>query len=959
VNTGNSEKFLQELNKVFPDEVRSDQMSRGLYSTDASIYQQMPLAAITPKNRIEIQKIIELAAEYEIGVLPRAAGTSLAGQTTGEDVLVVDISKHLDQILEVKKSEGWALVEPGVIRDRLNAALKEKGVMFAPETSTSNRANIAGMIANDSSGMMSLRFGTTKHHVLGADTILADGTPCYFGLPEEMDEKGRSLLDGLLDIVERNRTLIEERYPKVLRRVGGYSLDRFLTEIPNLANILPGSEGTLAFMTTCKVKLVPLPKMVVGVACHFKEMIESLHAVPIMVKHGCLSAEFMDGALVELCKNNPATKKMMGWLRGEPGAVIPVEFDGDSVEDCESRMDAMIEEVKAAGLGYDFAKLMTPEELKDIAETRKAGLGVMNTVAGAKKAISFVEDACVPIEHLADYAAGVIEIIHNEDLELMTYGHASVGVLHLKPIVDLKTQEDRDKCTRISKKCMELCKSYGGSWSGEHGDGIARGAYNEEFWGAEMIEVFREVKRLFDPKGIFNPGTIFDTPPVMGPLRYSDGYAKLQYQSMYHFESEGGLQHAVEMCSGVGACRKIDEGLMCPSYNATRDEKDSTRGRANALRLAMSGQLGPEALSSKELYEVLDLCLECKGCKTECPSNVDMAKMKSEFLHAYHQKHGIKWREKLFAYSPDAGKMNSGLLAPIVNTVFAVPFLRKAFTKTMGIATERAFPTYSPIKFSTWFKRHQEPNLPADAPEVVLFDDTYIRYHETHNGVWAVRILEHLGYKVHLANAGCCCRTFMSKGILDEAKKRGTKTMMNLDKFAQKGLPILGVEPSCTSALRSDLPDLMDDREMGERVSNHVLPIEEFLDGQVIAGKIKVELPHAKDHYLLHGHCHQKSLFGTDPLKRLMGSTDNGDARIQELDTGCCGMAGSFGYEQEHYDLSMRIGEDKLFPAIRKAKEGTGFIACGFSCRHQIKDGTGEKAMHFIEALGRAMLGDE
>ncbi len=952
--TDQQQKFLRELKAEFDSSAHSDRMSRGLFATDASIYQQTPLAVLAPRDDSELKRAMRLAHEFEIPVLPRAGGTSLAGQTTGEDALVLDISQYMDHLLEVNAAERWAMVEPGMIRDRLNSLLAAQDLMFAPETSTSNRANIAGMIGNNSSGMMSIRYGTTISHVEGCEVMLADGTQTWFGPRHEMDETGNKILDQLLKIVEGNRPLIEERFPKVLRRVGGYSLDAFLGDDPNLAKIMVGSEGTLGFITKARLNLVEKPKVICAVACHFADLIESLRAVPTMVKHNPLSAEFMDGPLLRMSARNPTTAPLMSWYRGDPEAIIPVEFDGESVEECEAKIDALVEDLKKEGYGYEYVKLLDPQERLSILETRKAGLGVMLKMVGDWKPISFIEDACVPVENLADYAQGVIDLAAEEGLKIMSYGHASVGVLHLKPVVNLKTQEDREKCARLSQRVMELCKKYNGAWSGEHGDGIARGAQNELFWGADMIEVFRQVKRIFDPKGVMNPGKIFDTPPVMEPLRYRDSYLKSEYESMFHFREEGGLQGAVEMCNGVGACRKIDSGTMCPSFMATREEKDSTRGRANGLRLALSGQLGPDAFTSKALYDVLDLCLECKACRTECPSNVDMSRMKSEFLHAYHQKHGTKLREKIFAFSPETAKLNSGLLAPIVNSVFAVPLIRKTFNKMLGVAVERELPTYTRQRFQTWFDNRRKPELPEDAPEVVLFDDTYVRYHEPNIGKWAVRVLEQLGYRVIVAKAGCCCRTFISKGFLDEAKKRGERTLDNLDAYARRGLPIVGLEPSCVSSLRGDLADLMDDEDLGKRVAQAVMPIEEFLAKEVQAGRIKIELPNAAEKYLLHGHCHQKALFGTGHLKSLMGDSD-GSSRLYEVDSGCCGMAGSFGYEQEHYDLSQRIGESRLFPAVRERGEGVPVISNGFSCRHQVKDATGVKPMHFIEALGRAM----
>ncbi|CAN5183596.1 FAD-binding and (Fe-S)-binding domain-containing protein [soil metagenome] len=950
-------EFYKDLLAEFPDDVHSDAMSRGLYSTDASIYQQTPSGFFTPRNAESCRKAMVLANQHSVPVLARGGGTSLAGQTTAKDALVIDVSKNMYALEELNAEKKYVMVQPGLVRDQLNAQIAKSALMFAPETSTSNRANIGGMMMNNSSGMMSIRYGTTIHHIDGADGILADGRTLYFGRRSEMDATGHKLLDDLLKIINPKRALIEERFPKVIRRVGGYSLDSFLDDDPNLVKILCGSEGTLAFVTRIKATLVTKPKVVCAVAVHFADLLESLHATPMIVKHKPLSVEFMDGPLIQMSLANASVAPLCFWLEGSPEAVLGIEMDGDSIAECEARIDAVVAELKAAGYGYAFVKLLKDAERQAIVEVRKAGLGVMLKMNGDTKPISFIEDACVPVEHLADYTKDVYAICKDEDVPIMTYGHASVGVLHLKPVVNLKTQQDRDKCERISRRAMEACRKYKGSWSGEHGDGIARGAQNELFWGDEMMEVFRDVKRLFDPKGILNPGKIFDTPPVMGPLRYTGDYHKTTYESKFHYRSDGGFESAVEMCSGVGQCRKFGSGTMCPSYMATRDEKDSTRGRANGLRLAMSGQLGPDGMTSQELYDVMDLCLECKACSTECPSNVDMAKMKSEFLYTYQKKHGRSIRSRLFAGSPKMSRRNAGFLAPFANFTLSIPFLRRTINRVVGVAVERELPLYAPVPFQKWFRNRKAAALPPDAKEVVLFNDTYVNYHETHVGQWAVRVLEGLGYKVTLANAGCCCRPQISKGFLDEAKEIGGETLRNLDAFARKGFAILTIEPSCASSLRDDLPDLIDDEAMGKRIRESVMPIEEFLDREQKAGHLKIDLSRAKPSYLLHGHCHQKALNGTGPLKALMGSAD-GKARISEVDSGCCGMAGSFGYEQEHYKVSQAIGEQRLFPTVRKLDAETPVIANGFSCRHQIKDATGRKPMHFIEALGRAMYSE-
>ncbi len=927
-------------------------MSRGLYATDASMYQQMPLAAVIPRNRGEVRKALRLCVKHGVPVLPRGGGTSLAGQATASDALVIDASKFMNRVEEVSAEAGYAVVEPGVIRDQLNQHLAESGLMFAPETSTSNRANVGGMIGNNSSGMMSIRYGKTVDHLLGATVFLTDGTELYLGRREEMDVRGEALLDSLLSIIERNRALISERFPKVMGRAGGYMLDEFLGDDPNLAKILAGSEGTLAFLTSAKLRLVPKLRHVAAMAIHYGDLLESLRTVPLIVSHEPLSAEMMDAELIAMARTNPSTAALCDWVAGVPGAVIVVEMEGESPAECMAKLEKLRAELVANGSGYAHVMLNTPDERGKIIEVRKAGLGIMLKMIGDPKPLAFIEDAAVPVERLAEYAEKVLEICREEGVRVISYGHASVGLLHLRPVIDLKSESGREQVARISKRVMPLVREFGGSWAGEHGDGIARGALNEEFWGAEMIAVFREVKRLFDPKGLLNPGKIFATPEVNGPLRYTNAYKETERKSMFKFRDAGGFAGAVEMCNGVGACRKLGSGTMCPSFMATRDEKDSTRGRANALRLAMSGQLGPAALASKELHDVLDLCLECKACKTECPSNIDMAKLKSEFLHGYHEKHGAGLREKLFAFSPDAARRLSGWPANVVNPILRNPLVRRGISKVTGLAVERPLPRYASQTFPAWFERHRTRKLPDGAPRVVLFDDTFTNYHEPHVGKWAVFVLEQLGYRVKLASAGCCCRPLISKGFLTEARVRGERTLRNLASFVEAGLPIIGLEPSCVSALNDDLLDLVKDDRLADTMKGKVRSLEDFLSGEIPRRKLHLKLPGRSKEYLLHGHCHQKALSGSGSVKRVMAA---GRAEVNEVDSGCCGMAGSFGYESEHYEISQQIGEYRLFPAVRSCDTESTILASGFSCRHQIKDGTGRNAVHFAEALGRAM----
>jgi FAD/FMN-containing dehydrogenase/Fe-S oxidoreductase len=958
------EEVRRELERQFGARALVDPVSRGLYATDASVWQFEPIGIVVPESEEDIAAVLRLAREFGVPVLPRGGGTSLAGQTCNEAV-VLDVSKHLNRILEVNEAERWVRVQAGIVRDELNAALRPTGLEFAPETSTSNRANIGGMIGNNSSGTRSIRYGRTLEHVLECRVMLANGeiVECKPRSRAEIDalmagdsEEGK-LWRAMTKIVEENRALIEERFPKVLRRVGGYSLDVFPRDGDwNLAKFLCGSEGTLAVVLDAKLALVEAPRHVRMLAIHFADLIEGLATVPAILRHDPLSVEVLDGAMIELSRNNPSTRPHCFFIEGVPGLILTVEMEGDSPEGALARIERLRAECVAQGRGYAWAILDTPEKCFEVLELRRKGLGVSLSVPGDTKPVSWIEDACVPVEHLADYTRQVLEVATSFGLKTVIYGHASVGVLHIKPALNLKDPEHLKAMAEISRRAMQLCKSYGGSWSGEHGDGVARGAQNEEFWGPQMYEVFHQVKRAWDPKNILNPNRIIDAPAVNENLRYGADYRVTLPPTFFRFKDFGGFAPAVEMCNGVGACRKTLGGTMCPSYMATRDEEATTRGRANALRLAMSGRFGKEGIVHERVHEVLDLCLECKACKTECPSNVDMARMKSEHLAHYHAEHGTTLRERSFADAPVTGRRFSGLLAPVVNGVMGIAPLRRAMLGFLGIAQDRSLPAFAPKTLESWFDGRRERN--TDGRDVVLFGDCWANYHETAPGRYAVRVLEKLGFRVTLVANACCQRTRISKGFLDEARREGTRTVDLLRPLAARGFPILAIEPSCASSLTDDLPDLVDNVDAARTVASMVRPIEEFLAVEIATGRLPAPAPKGPaPRYLVHGHCHQKALFTTEAARRLLALEGNGVApQVAEVDSGCCGMAGSFGYEAEHYDISRKIAESRLLPAIRQEGPDTILVANGFSCRHQVADFAGRKSMHVIEAFGRALF---
>lgn len=968
----------RELRRGIRGEVHVDRVSRGLYSTDASLYQIDPVAVVVPRDRAEIEHALGVARKHELRVLPRGGGTSLAGQSAGE-CMILDTSKYMNQVIEWDVAGRWVRVEPGRVRDELNDILLPTGLHFAPETATSNRANIGGMIGNNSSGTKSIYYGKTVDHVLELDILLATGEAMHLAPMSQTEwEKAaqKETREGEIyrrvrEIIQANRSEIEKRYPKVMRRVGGYNLDAFPeTGDWNLAHLIVGSEGTLATVLEAKLNLEPIPPAKGVCVVHFDQLGQALRTVERIVAHGPSAVEILDATVIGLSRQNLETQRICGWIEGDPAAVLIVEFFAESETEIVAKIDALTAELQAEKLGYAHPRMLDAAAQAQVWGVRAAGLGLMLGMKGDAKPMAFIEDSAVPLAHLPDYIEEVLEVCRSLEVPVAMYAHASVGLIHVRPILDLKRSEDIENMKEISERTFELVRKYGGSWSGEHGDGLVRSYMNERFFGEQLYGAFREIKALFDPDGMMNPGKIVDSPAMDRDLRYGEDYRPTPPATHYHYREDGGFERAVEMCTGVGACRKTLGGTMCPSYIATRDEEHSTRGRANVLRLAMTGQLGPGAIAGDSVRAVYDLCLGCKGCKAECPSNVDVARLKSEVLSLHHDKHGATLGEKFFAHAPDLGRWiagpMAGVTAPVANWFARQTPIRSLLESRAGIDRRRPLPQHTSQPFPKWFES-REPKAPKQK-RVVLFDDTFMNQHEPQVGRAAVEVLEQLGYSVTLANAGCCCRPLISKGFLSEAKTRGLEVLKKLDVFLAQGLAVVVCEPSCWSALTDDLPDLIEDRALGDRVKQGVKPIDIFLAEELAEGRIEKKsaaqndasrgqapvLAPALAPALLHGHCHQKALYGTDAMKTLL--RELGGMDLEEIDSGCCGMAGSFGYEKEHYDLSMQVAEDRLFPAIRKKSAKTALIAPGFSCRHQISDGLGVCAKSFVEVL-RERLG--
>ena len=949
------DEFVRALEGALRGEVLADEHSRGLYATDASLYEMFPVAVALPRDEADVLAALRLAREYGVSVLARGGGTSLAGQTVGHS-LVLDFSRHMNRLLEVNVEERWARVEPGLVRDELNRRLAQQGLHFAPDPATSSRANFGGMIANNSSGTRSIFYGKTVDHLLELKVALADGTVLHLGelSPEAYEARCRQndregeILRRFRELIRPNEEAIRQAFPKVMRRVQGYNLDEFAGRTNwNLAKLICGSEGTLALILEAKVRLEPLPAHKSLCVVHFRGLPEALRGVQPILEFGPSAVELLDEKVLAQARNNLLTRRLCGFLEGEPGAVLVVEFFADSEKEAAEKPARLAESLRSRGIGYAWPVITYPRRMEEVWTVRRKGLGLVLGMRGARKPLAFIEDAAVPVEHLPEYIEGVLNICRENDTDAVAYAHASVGVLHVRPILDLRRPEDLLRFRNISEATFRLVKKFGGSWSGEHGDGLSRSYYLERYFGSKVYGLLREVKRLFDPENLLNPGKIVDAPPIDRHLRYDPNYRETPPRSQYHFRNEGSFAEAVHLCSGVGECRKLKGGTMCPSFRATLDEEHSTRGRANLLRLAMAGRL-PGGLTHPRLLEALDLCLSCKACKSECPSNVDMAKLKSEVWQLRYDRQGVPLRDRLVARSAALARTLAGPLAPVVNALQRSAPFRRLQESLIGLDRRRSLPAYAPRSFVSWFAGRPRPDFEPRG-QVVLFADTYLNFHEPAIGRAAVLLLEACGFEVLVADVGCCQRPRLSHGFLRLAEKDGERTARALEPYLQQELPVLVCEPSCASALNDDLPDLIADAELAERLRKGVRPLEAFLLEAFHQGQLSSLPPLTRTRWHVHGHCHQKALFGTEPIRKLMEAA--GAEFVREIPSGCCGMAGSFGYEREHFDLSVKIGEELLLPAVRALPPNEGLIACGFSCRHQIADLTGRQAVHWVQCF--------
>ena len=892
-------------------------------------------------------------------VLPRGGGTSLAGQTVGK-ALVIDVSQYMHNVLELNTAEHWAWVQPGVVQDQLNAYLRPHGFLFGPDTSTSSRATLGGMIGNNSAGSRSVLYGKTIDHVLELQVVLSDGSVTTLRpLDKASLEQAmrRSDLEGhiyreIARIARDNRDAIVDRYPKIQRRVSGYNLDEFVNDAPfNLAKMVVGSEGTLATVLKAKVRIMPRPAATGVLVVHFDDMIRSVEGTGLILPLGPSAVEMVDRQIVSAARGSKEFAGRLPFLQGDPDAVLMVEFYADSPQEAADKVAQLEARLRQEKMGYAYSQALTAQEQGYVWKMRKSGLGLLMSTRDERKPIAFIEDTAVDPVHLPEFLRRFRDVVTKYDTTAGYYGHASVGCLHIRPGIDLKTPAEVDKMYAMMEEISDLVIAYGGSMSGEHGDGLARSWLNEKHFGPTLYRAFKEVKRAFDPDNRMNPGKVVDGPSPKENLRFGPSYHTIDIKTNLDFGRDGGFATAIEMCNGNGECRKLAEGTMCPSYQVTRDEQHSTRGRANALRAILAGRLPQEAFVSKDLYNTLDLCLECKACKTECPSNVDMAKLKYEFLSHYYAAHGTPWRARVFAHIATLNRFGQ-MAAPLANWFMGSPLGKWAMTQ-LGIAPQRSLPTFARQTFSHWFARRPRRPQAARHGQVVLFHDTFLEYNCPEIGQAATQLLEEAGFAFVLVARKCCGRPAISKGLLERARADARHNIAVLLPYAQRGIPVLGIEPSCILTLREDYLDLVPGAD-ATLVAQQALTIEEFLYQLHRRGELDLEFTTAQKRLLLHGHCHQKALVGTTPALTVLRLPPAYE--VQEIPSGCCGMAGSFGYEAEHYDISMSIGSQRLFPAVKAADPGVEIVADGISCRQQISHATGRQPRHVVEVLWEAVI---
>jgi len=957
-------------------EVEFDAFTRGRYATDASHYQILPLGVVAPRSVKEAQHALAIAREEGVSVLARGAGTSQAGQAVNSS-LVIDCSKYLDHLIELDVPGRRCVVEPGIVLDELNRRLKPHGLWFPVDISAASRATIGGMVGNNACGARSLRYGNTRENVVSIDAVLADGTVAHFGpLARDLSDLPPTspllpLARDLLQLAAREADEIEARFPKVQRRVGGYNLDSLAPgrNDLNLAHILVGSEGTLAFSTRVELKLSPvLGRRAVG-ACHFGSFFRAMDAAQHIVKLAPIAVELIDHTMLGLARDIAMFRPTIdAVVRGDPEAVLFVEFAEDDQYHNLRRLMELRDLMGALGFGWNktgakwggVVEIFDPKLQAAITETRTAGLNIMMSMKEEGKPVSFVEDCAVPLEHLAEYTAKLTDIFAKHGTRGTWYAHASVGCLHVRPVLNLRREHDVKAMRAIAEEAFDMVLAYKGSHSGEHGDGIVRSEFHEKMFGTRLVRAFEAVKQRFDPKGLYNPGKIVRAPKFDDRrlLRYGPDYRPENIRTSLDWSAYpgtgDGFQGAVEMCNNNGACRALTGGVMCPSYRVTRDERDVTRGRANTLRLAITGQLGADALTSDDMAETLKFCVSCKACRRECPTGVDMARMKIEVQAARVAKGGLSLHDRLIGYLPRYAPLATKW-PKLANMRNDAPRLRQWSERYLGFSARRSLPRW---RADPWREPARIPG--AEARPVVFFADTFNRYFEPENIEAALRVLAAAGYGVHLpkppdgARPLCCGRTFLAVGLIDEARREAERCASALAPFLGQGIPIVGLEPSCMLGFRDEIPALVKGED-GRRLAAHALLFEEFLAREAKAGSLKLPLQPVAKRALLHGHCHQKSFAVMPAVEAVLNLVP--DLAVETVDSSCCGMAGAFGYGADTIDVSLKMAELSLLPAVRRADADTLVIADGTSCRHQIRDGSGREALHVARVLAMSVGG--
>ncbi len=955
-NAGISKELQLDLTKaglIF----KKDQVTRLLYSTDSSIYQVMPLGVVWPREGSEVSAVLEIAQKHGVPVLPRGGGTSLAGQAIGE-ALILDFSRHMDQVLDINPEEKTATAQPGVILGSLNRELAAHQLLFGPDPASADRATVGGVLGNNATGAHSILYGMSHDHLLEADTVLSDGSSALLKAHKNGTLSGilhkntleSSIYREVPKILEHYQEEIKNNYPKTFRSVAGYNLNILARQKAiNPATLLVGSEGTLGIITAAKLNLVPRPAYKTLYLIHFQDLGEALSSTPEILETHPSAVELIDRMLIQLARANPAYRPLLEAIQGDPEAVLAVEYQANEKGSITGRENIL----KRFG---PTIPLLEPRAQDQIWKARKVGLGILQSKRGDAKPTTFIEDAAVPVENLASYALGIKAFGEEIGIgEIAFYAHASAGCLHIRPQVNLKSRDGLRQMRQLAEKSLSLVQKLGGTTSGEHGEGFARGEFTEKLYGPALRTAFQEIKEVFDPDYRLNPGKIIN-PPAMDQnnlLRYGVDYqAELKpARTLLSFEEDLGFDRAVEMCNGAGVCRQLEGGVMCPSFQATRDENYSTRGRSNLLRAAMTGKLGPKGMTSRGLYQTLDLCLSCQACLSECPSAVDMSKLKAEFLHGYYKEHGIPFRSWFFANIAEVSRL-AHLFAPLVNLILGSPL--SGLLSLIGIHPQRKMPAFANQTFTDWYGKEQIQNKQSEGQQAVFFYDTYLEYNYPHIGKALVNIFQKAGLGlIVLKEKVDSGRPAYSKGVLKKAQSLAKKNIELLTPYAEQGIPIIGCEPSVMVMLKKEYRDLVPG-PAADRIADVVMLAEDFLLQKVAEGRIQFVFDRHPRQILYHGHCQQKANFGTaatlQMLRLIPGST------VKEIEAGCCGMAGAFGYEKEHYQLSMDIADLELTPQIRKAANNTIICASGTSCREQIAHTTERTAKHPLEVFSEALV---